>query len=79
MVNTKQTISSLSMESPQIAALKKQEQELIGEYKAKGGVPLPAGADDANSAAALPSLSGGIEGLRTNGAPRRPPRCSKRV
>lgn len=72
VVNTKQTISSLSMESPQIAALKKQEQELIAEYKAKGGVPLPAGADDALAATpSLPSIGGGLEGLRSSGAPRR--------
>jgi uncharacterized protein involved in exopolysaccharide biosynthesis len=73
VVNTKQTISSLSMESPQIAALKKQEQELINEYKSKGGVPLPAGADDASvpQTPALPALSGGIEGARSSGAPRR--------
>ena len=72
VLNTKQTIASLSMESPQIAALKKQEQELISEYKTKGGVPLPAGADDAlQGTPSLPSIGGGIEGLRSSGAPRR--------
>ena len=72
VVNTKQTISSLSMESPQIATLKKQESELIAEYKTKGGVPLPSGADDAgNQAAALPSIGSSIEGFRSSGAPRR--------
>ncbi len=72
VVNTKQTIASLSMESPQIAALKKQEQELVSEYKTKGGVPLPAGADDASAqAAALPSIGTNIEGFRSTGTPRR--------
>lgn len=74
VLNTKQTIASMSMESPQIQALRKQEQELQKEYEIKGGQKLTPGSDDPqqSNGPSLQAIAANVgEGFRMGSGPRR--------
>jgi uncharacterized protein involved in exopolysaccharide biosynthesis len=60
VVNTEQQISALNRESPQIAALRREEQELLRDYERQGGK-----ADDLmGTAAPLPRLPEGVREVK---------------